>query len=464
MPSEPNTPRSANALADLAMKYVGDVPTRVREFNEGLPTAAVDAGRAIFSKLPPELQKGLSDAASTGGDALHQMVTHVASSPVGQAIGAGLQGIDIATEPLQQNYDASQQMMKDMGVQAPSMVDNPLFDVADVGPLGNADQALMAFHGSPNRFRMFDASHIGSGEGAQAFGYGMYFAENPAVAREYVKAGEGSGRLIDAAKGNVIDINTLPLSDKAKRELAGDIYTGSTVPEVLKSARRNAEMSRFWDMQDVRKGLPATREEFASEMDALADLLETGRYTHGVDMRNASLYKVDVPDEYIPKMLDWNKQLYKQPEIQKELEDIALDLYGDSPHMKGITPKQYVRRHMHNGDELYTVLSQKLGSDKAASAYLNERGIPGIKYFDGSSRGKGKGTRNFVVFPGYEDKVKMLERNDIPFDSSDFAKGGPVKGYAKGDLVGSIHDMVEKYNTPPPMQMELLRVRSILNR
>jgi len=141
MPSEPNTPRSANALADLVMRYAGEVPSRVREFNEGLPTAAVDAGRTIFSKLPPELQKGLADAASAGGDALHQMVTHVASSPVGQAIGAGLQGIDIATEPLQQNYDASQQMMKDMGVQAPSMVDNPMFDVADVGPIGGVKRA-----------------------------------------------------------------------------------------------------------------------------------------------------------------------------------------------------------------------------------------------------------------------------------------------------------------------------------
>jgi len=59
MPSEPNTPRSANALADLAMRYAGDAPAIVREFNEDLPTAAVDAGRALFSKLPPELPNGL---------------------------------------------------------------------------------------------------------------------------------------------------------------------------------------------------------------------------------------------------------------------------------------------------------------------------------------------------------------------------------------------------------------------
>lgn len=143
MPSEPSNQRSANALSDLAMKYAGEVPTRVREVNEALPTAAVDAGKAIFSKLPPELQERLSEAASAGGDALHQMVSHVASSPAGQAIGAGFQGIDAATKPLQERYAASQQMMKDMGVQTPSMVDNPLFDVADVGPIGSAGSTIL---------------------------------------------------------------------------------------------------------------------------------------------------------------------------------------------------------------------------------------------------------------------------------------------------------------------------------
>jgi len=156
-------------------------------------------------------------------------------------------------------------------------------------------------------------------------------------------------------------------------------------------------------------------------MDELAELLETGRYAHGVDIGNASLYKVDVPDEYIPKMLHWNKPLYEQPEIQKELEDIVLDLYGDSPYMKDIN----VRQHMHDGEGLYTTLTQKLGTKKAASSYLSERGIPGIKYFDGGSRGKGKGTSNFVVFPGFEDKVKVLERNGVSFDSPEFATGGP---------------------------------------
>ena len=57
---------------------------------------------------------------------------------------------------------------------------------------------LTAFHGTPHRFEPtpanplgeFRAAKIGSGEGAQAYGYGLYFAESPGVAREYQKMGE----------------------------------------------------------------------------------------------------------------------------------------------------------------------------------------------------------------------------------------------------------------------------------
>ncbi len=42
---------------------------------------------------------------------------------------------------------------------------------------------------------------------------------------------------------------------------------------------------------------------------------------------------------------------------------------------------------------------------------LNGRGIPGIRYLDGGSRGAGGGTSNFVVFPGNEGLLQILERN-----------------------------------------------------
>lgn len=46
---------------------------------------------------------------------------------------------------------------------------------------------VRAYHGSPHDFDKFDLSKIGTGEGAQAYGHGLYFAENPKVAESYKK-------------------------------------------------------------------------------------------------------------------------------------------------------------------------------------------------------------------------------------------------------------------------------------
>src|SRR5579872_4825910 len=41
---------------------------------------------------------------------------------------------------------------------------------------------MTVYHGSPHFFDRFDLSKIGSGEGAQAYGPGLYFADSPSVA------------------------------------------------------------------------------------------------------------------------------------------------------------------------------------------------------------------------------------------------------------------------------------------
>jgi hypothetical protein len=48
------------------------------------------------------------------------------------------------------------------------------------------------------------------------------------------------------------------------------------------------------------------------------------------------------------------------------------------------------------------------------SKYFSEQGIPGVKYLDRASRAAGEGSRNFVVFPGHEDKINFLSRNGEP--------------------------------------------------
>jgi hypothetical protein len=121
------------------------------------------------------------------------------------------------------------------------------------------------------------------------------------------------------------------------------------------------------------------------------------------------MYKVDLPDEKIARMLDWDVPLSQQPEAVRRALDV---LDADSKKLLvGQDPK---------GAKLYELLASTdafAGSGPmgvAASKHLRGGGVPGIRYLDGGSRGAGSGTRNFVVFPGEENALRILERNGAP--------------------------------------------------
>ena len=58
-------------------------------------------------------------------------------------------------------------------------------DLAGMLKGGVALAGMTAYHGSPHLFDAFDLSKIGTGEGAQAYGHGIYLAESPGVAKNY---------------------------------------------------------------------------------------------------------------------------------------------------------------------------------------------------------------------------------------------------------------------------------------
>lgn len=70
---------------------------------------------------------------------------------------------------------------------APRMVREREAEFAQPGRRG-AELEQPAYHGSPFKFDQFTLDHIGKGEGAQAFGHGLYFAGNKEVARYYREA------------------------------------------------------------------------------------------------------------------------------------------------------------------------------------------------------------------------------------------------------------------------------------
>jgi len=75
---------------------------------------------------------------------------------------------------------------------------------------------------------------------------------------------------------------------------------------------------------------------------------------------------------------------------------------------------------MNTGGGAVSYLNARYG-DKQTAELMRGAGIPGIRYLDGGSRGQGQGTSNYVVFPGNENLLTILERNGLPL-SSGFGK------------------------------------------
>ena len=257
---------------------------------------------------------------------------------------------------------------------------------------------LDVYHGTPHRFPAteanplgeFDASKIGTGEGAQAYGHGIYYAENPNVAQSYTAAGGSTTGVPQSYAADIVGM--------------------------MGSKQKAIEHLKRIMPPKGEKTFSGESREFIEQ--TLRDV-ESGAYK----AKQGSLYKADLPDEMIDRMLDWDKPLSEQPAaVRKAFNDLldetgnyqssgiggtgnlsgsdAADLYND---LKGMWNENY------GPDDLVNIDAPSASA--AVSEFLRRRGIPGIKYADAGSRGQGgSGTRNFVVFPGEEKKVRILER------------------------------------------------------
>ena len=270
------------------------------------------------------------------------------------------------------------------------------------GPLATAlapvaPKQLIVYHGTPHRFERFDASKIGTGEGAQAYGHGLYFAESPRVADEY--ASKLSNKFVKIA-------GVTPSSEE-KNILDSLSVTANT------TAYGNQRSAVFDTLNSIARHGTGERQKAAQ------GLLDKSGFLGGkIEIYDSgSLYTVDLPDEAIARMLDWDKPLSEQPDFVKQaidksefaLRDMAYDITGKSDPT--------------GGDIARTAMKAP-----EFAKHMRDLGIPGIRYFDAGSRDIGTGTSNFVVFPGAEDMLTILERK---------AKGGPVRRYADGGAVNA---------------------------
>lgn len=298
-----------------------------------------------------------------------------------------------------------------------------------IGSFGRVKNPIRAYHGSPHDFDRFDVSKIGTGEGAQAYGHGLYFAEKEGVAREYkealkMKGYDNNPMYAEAVANHGFGAREFDQFESLARTTIHD-------PDLL--ARE------FFNFNDEWRPLADNPVEFKNVRDFAEKYIAS--------MPEGRMYEVNIhanPDDF----LDWDRPLSGPPDktrlapIADEMELVADNDYG--LYQKRDTVQRYIDKYRENPadprvrrqldnymrsaardwgldaiekkfnktqGESYRELEGEIGAALASKQY-REMGYPGVRYLDAGSRFDGEGTRNYVVFD--DSIIEIVRKYGIP--------------------------------------------------
>ena len=266
-----------------------------------------------------------------------------------------------------------------------------------------------AYHGTPHKFDNFSTEHIGSGEGAQAHGWGLYFADNKDVSEDYRKRLVGTEETI--------------------------LYNGESPKYIeFKSGMNNSQLLDailYRGKEGVINHLEKSK-PFGKDTKELIDYVKSIDETKLEKKHNGQLFEVDIPENDV--LLDEEEPFSTQTEnVKNSIKALIKDLLGiksfankdlDEEIKKAEKEKEENYNYIVSrilellkdlrfddtvGKDFYNHLAEYLRVSenitnpqhkKEASLLLNQYGIKGITY-DGRSDG-----RCYVVFD--DEAVQVL--------------------------------------------------------
>jgi hypothetical protein len=250
------------------------------------------------------------------------------------------------------------------------------------------------FHGSPYEFDQFDLGSIGSGEGAQAYGWGLYFAGNKDIADGYRQ--RLAGRVLldderyDLHQGRMDGAETMMAHMFQNRKVAG----------------LSDEVARKQTAQWAKEH-PQIKDRYTAK--------EIGKFLKRLSTGEGQLYEADIPEDH--EMLHWDQSFGNQPEgIKKSLQDLVKRFADDGNDTRGEEFADGLKQLIDDnapGQDIYNFLatdgarSAGWTAAEEASRYLNDVGISGIKYPDANSRGGEADSHNYVVFD--DNAIQVLK-------------------------------------------------------
>ena len=403
--------------------YAGDM--------DGARMLPVDVTARIFDPLTPANFESFNEAVKTGAVRPDQYYNHTPDS-LDMLLHRNIDGV---SSWLKENgyggFVGREGGYEHMGVFQPNTVRSAttgetLFSngsregagAGAVNALANESKpGITAYHGSPHDFDKFSLDHIGKGEGAQAYGHGLYFAENEGVAKSYR---DTLGDYTNSVKWKGEQPPT-PQQQSILNKLGGADARSSTAMTVDMLKREMAMMIR-----DAEHGMFPDEKRAAQyradyqELERIAPLIETtppGR-----------MYQVRInadPEDF----LDWDKPLSQRsehelqalskiPEFSKTIDDLRfIRKMKDFRSLDDTSRAKLDASIKAMDDTLHRNKIDLALKNITNTERLREAGIPGIRYLDQGSRTAGEGSSNYVVFDDALIDILKKYSNGSPLGS-----------------------------------------------
>lgn len=301
----------------------------------------------------------------------------------------------------------------------------------------------IVYHGSGAAFDRFDHSFMGTGEGAQAYGWGTYVTQIKGIGETYAEAMGG--------KPIKSKINSLALSISNKKDFIkarkSDIRKNENYDKYAKGIRKN-QISLEKELKVARS------EENEKDIRFYEGLLETTQWqldpknhknlidSFWEDINDAQaevddmqaqikqlkkdlaavpkfLYSVDIIDNLTPDTyISWEGIV--DDEVIDRMQEKLTEEYGEDVALTANL------KYGQSGQHFYQKLERALDSDRAASEFLHRNGFVGIEYpAQYQSGGRADNAKNYVIFN--ENDLKIIDRVELFQDAA-----GKIYGWAVG--------------------------------
>tara|TARA_Y100000401_G_scaffold114587_1_gene116882 strand:+ start:263 stop:1735 length:1473 start_codon:yes stop_codon:yes gene_type:complete len=312
-------------------------------------------------------------------------------------------------------------------------------DIAKVVPPTDKSDGIFAFHGSGADFDEFKLSKIGTGEGNQAFGYGLYFTESKDIAKFYKnamsqKGTEGLNKTVDY-KGKKINIDNIETNEESFVYANANLNPEITKNKLLKEKKRiekeikannqaisqiqSGKVYKSFDGTEISEiQFEKNNKFFQPKLDAINKVIDNLSEIKIVD--SAKTYEVKI-NAVMDDLIDYDKPLGQQSDnIKNILNKMKSEVTVDDAINLGFDPFDFAGSQKKAIQE---TIKSLFGKDEDVVRFLNnwaairgekatgekllaKYGAKGIKYKADQGVGARNvpetGKNNFVIF---DDKI-----------------------------------------------------------